>query len=259
MAFRIKFYIIAVIVSLYTFPALLFWFLNTFPCFPGNFAYFLIPECSTNYLSSKLSASLGTLVKIVFTVFTTVVFQFTSTALVFELVIFSLSQIFCLSSYLRFLCHRIQTSHCIEHMNKLYQEIQILAIEYNNIHQNALTTQLTMFISSCFIIPLYMLIAFWNDIPLMYLIFCIGSVFDTTFLLLDFDGNIKSDVYRVSKYMQQITKRIKCERKDKIFGRVVKSWKIIKINIGTVNFYDKSTVMQILNFNITIVINLLLL
>ncbi len=144
-------------------------------------------------------------------------------------------------------------------MNKFYKEIQLLAIEYNNIHQNTLTTQLTMFISSCFIIPLYMLIAYWNEIHLIYFIFCIGSVFDNTFLILDFDGNIKSDVYRASKRMQDILKRIKCFRNDKVFWRMVRSWKIIKINIGTVNFYDKATAMQILNFNITVVINLLLL
>lgn len=230
------------------------------PCFPGNLGYIFIPECGTNIVTSMLSTNMGTIVKIVMAIITTTVIEFTSTALVFELVIFAMPQIFCLSNYLKMLCQRIETRYCrIENMNKIYREIQILTIEYNNIHQNTLTIQLTLFICSCFILPLYMLIAFWNEIPLIYGMFCIGCVFDTSFVIWDLDGNIKSDVYRASQNIQRITKRKKCSQNDKIFWRVVKSWRILRVNIGPVNFYEKFTAMQILNFNMTVVINLLLL
>ncbi len=207
-----------------------------------------------------LSENGGTMIKVVMAIFSTIIIEFTSTALVIEIVIFAMPQLFCISNYLKLLCQRIQTRHCcIEHSNKIYREIQILAIEYNNIHQNTLTTQLSVFISSCFIIPLYMLVKFWNEVPLMYFMFCFGCVFDTSFVIWDLDGNIKSDVYRASKDMKKIVKQVERIQKNKTFSRLVRSWKIVKVNIGSVNFYDKCTVLQILNFNITVVINLLLL
>lgn len=257
----VKFYIVLGLLSLCLFPLLLYMFLLVKPCFPGNFGYFLIPECTRDLASlSTVERIIAFLIKVIIITFSTVLLKFTSTALVYEVMIFAIPQIFCLVSYLKQFNELLLTKHAnVFNLNQMYHEIHILTIEYNNIHQNSLTIGLTIFISCTFIIPLYIVIAFGNRIPLIYLIFCSGCVFETGLYIVDCDGNMKSEVYRESKVVKEKSKSLKWVRTNKLCRRVVESWKVVKINIGAINFYDEQTALQMLNFNLTVVMNLLLL
>ncbi len=176
---------------------------------------------------------------------------------------------YCLNNYLylflnQYVQSRNRYSNITRYLNsvKIFKQIQIVVLLYNDIHQGALSAAGAALCTFVFVLSFYSVINLSQYLLLPQIIFFAGLAFDTMLIVVLVDGIFKkAGVYKASKYVvDRVTKFAATSRisNRKLRRRHIKSWRVPKIYMGTSNYYDGKTALVILDFNLSQVVNLLL-
>ncbi|CAL8068663.1 unnamed protein product [Orchesella dallaii] len=238
------------------------------PCLPAHFGFFLLPQCSARIKALEIFK------------------QFPISQLLYEIVVKTIMVLvgafmahiafpaFVLDMNLAPLC-----CHCIRNYIKLYsrllsrisinsinfygevaifRQIQIITIEFNDYHQkyNSVTKLIVMGLG--IVIAMFALIRLHgNLLAPQFLIF--GSTVMEFFCAIVFSYGVKACVYLVCKQLMHDTQAMHSLQRHKWFRRYFKSWPILKAYLGSVNYIDQLTPLNVMDFSITQLVNLLLL
>ncbi len=153
-----------------------------------------------------------------------------------------------------------QFSKCV----KMFKQLQMLIQRYNSIHRGPLTVACITLCSFVFIISFYAVCAMSQQLlfPQIFLFSCLSM--DGVLVILWVDGIFKCGVIIASKQVLRnvrmhsagsvvVTKHLRLHRKH------IRSWPVLKINMGSINYYDEKTALVLLDFNINQVVSLLML
>ncbi len=139
----------------------------------------------------------------------------------------------------------------------MFRQIQLLCYGFNSYHQKYLSVVKLLHMSVFITIGLYALIRLWPILVLPQIImFATGVIESVVGILLGF--GVKAYVYTTSKLVIHNVKKWKSVQKDKEFRRIVKSWPILKVHLGSVNFIDEVTAINALDLCCNQVASLLL-
>lgn len=241
---------------MYGIVSLMWLFQVVFPCFPGSLGYFFLPPCS-NPETSKWTFFPGYFLRILIPTFTSWSIIHSLACVVLESTFFSAMHCFCLVGYLRLLRRNLETSPSFKGM-RLYKEIYILVTHYNAIHGGVLTIAMTYIVTSIFITALYVCIGLNSKFVLPQLLLYAYLVLGTGINIVFCDGGIKASIYVVSSTVLDPAKQSPVFMRDPVMRRQVRSFPVLKILLGKVNFYDKMTPLTVMSFAIGQVVNLLL-
>ncbi len=102
-----------------------------------------------------------------------------------------------------------------------------------------------------------------ENLILPQLILFSGLAFDTVLIVMLMDGTFKAGVFVASKnILRKVNKftagSIALSQNLRLQRKYVRSWPVLKIYTGSVNFYEEKTALILLDFNISQVVNLLL-
>lgn len=233
--------------------------LFSFPCFPGHIGYYIVPECYANQMDEN-NFVLNLILKLLTSLLASYVIMFMFGSCVLECVTFVAVHCLCFHNYLKLILRNFQLKS-INNMQviQMYRELEILVKIYNEIHQGALTIGMMIMCSIVFVIGLYTWIALRNVVvmPLLLLLACV--LFDVLVIIFEIDGSLKSQTYSNSEQFTTEVKRMRKLMGAPYFRRHVKSWRVIRICLGSSsNYYDNTTSLIFMGFNVNQTINVLL-
>lgn len=249
--------------SLSSFAILSFFLFTFYPCFPGNFGYFLLPECTHKEFDfyKNLSA------KLVLAIFSTHNMTFLIAYDILEVVLLSALPCFCFRQYilameesLLSLLHMNETSR-LSQFKKIMsrcRSTEVLLNLYNSIQVGILTCTETTMLSLALVISMYVLVSGYKTTSLVIILIATIITLEVVLIILEVDGNMKSKVYEFSKKFLHIVRRQAYAMKQPFTRRQVRSLRTMRIYITNVNFYESTTSLQLLSLNISLTINLLL-
>lgn len=227
------------------------------PCFPGSFGYLLFSPCVHPGRHWELFPDW-----VLRLIFLYLVISFALHLLVpllLEGIVFSSLHCFCLANYQYLFWRNIFRERWDwPRAVRMYKEIQLLITNYNWIHGGILSNALTIFVSSNFIVAAYVIIALYSEISIPQLLLFSLNAIDCFLAMLLCDGGFKAIVNNVSQNTLAKVTALSCVMRKPIMRRYVKSWPVAKIKLGSTNFYDRETPLNLIQFCISQVVGLLL-
>ncbi len=239
------------------------------PCNLGNLGYPYFPVCLNDlFYKTHFSFAFATLLRFLSPCLFAWVSFHTFGCAILEYTILCSMHCYCLMNYLylfrnRYIQGRTRYSNITRYLNsvKIYKQIQILMLLYNDIHQGALSAAGTTLCTYVFVLSFYSVINLSQYLLLPQIIFFAGLAFDTMLIVVLVDGIFKAGVYKVSnQVLDSVTKFAATSwiSNKKLRRKHIQSWRVPKIYMGTNNYYDGKTALVILDFNLSQVVNLLL-
>lgn len=228
------------------------------PCFPASFGYLVLHPCVDTNASWSIFPDL--ILRNVLLYFMIRMGLHVSLPLTLECGAYSSLHCWCLINYNYLFWEKISTGRLnIFGAVKMYKEIQLLLANYNLIHGSLLSVVATIYIGSNLIVCTYGLVALYSEMSLPEYFFFVISDYNCFLVILFCDGEFKSAVNSVStSILGKLMANTELMRKP-IMRRYLRSWPRAKITLGGTNFYDKETALNLVQFCITQVVNLLLL
>ncbi len=197
--------------------------------------------------------------------FASLLYQFTFSTVMMEYEMTMLHP-YCIMNYLRLFVHKLCNKNLgrfnaneIEKLLAVYREIEILTCNFNGFHAGVLVVSYVVDCSVAFIISLYTILGLYKTMPFVVLIQCGVLVFDVCAAVKDFDGGYKSGVFAVSKKLLQTVKSDERLMTRKVIRKKIKSWRTLRIYLGSTNFFDELTPLALMDFNVSNTVSLLLL
>lgn len=231
------------------------------PCDIGNLGYTYFPSCNPDTVNSY--DFVGTVLRFVSPCILAWIALHAFARCIAEYTIFSSMHCYCLINYLYLFQHNVINNKDKPIAVKMFKEIQILTLVYNGIHQGSLTFAGTSLCVYVFILSVYAIISLSQYLIFPQFLFFGALAFDAVFIIVIVDGAFKAGVYRVSKKVLDSVQNAVTSTQVRNLGlklsrKYVRSWRVSKVFMGDVNFYDEKTALILLHFNISQVVNLLL-
>lgn len=227
------------------------------PCFPGFLGYYLLAPCQNLAAEWRIFPDRIFQVLVVLGMLWTLLPIFCHS--VMEVIIYSSLHCFCLTNYLHLFWRKCQWQWNVSRTVRIYKELELLAIYYNRIHGGVLSVTATILLSNNLILSVYALVGLYSEINLSQISFFFLFSFDSFIVLLVCDGGFKATVNTVSERVLAMVRASPYFIKRRIVKRYIKSWPSIKIRLGSTNFYDRETPLNLIAFCVSQVVNLLLL
>ncbi|CAL8068665.1 unnamed protein product [Orchesella dallaii] len=238
------------------------------PCLPAHFGFFLLPQCSSKINSLEIFKMFPSS-KLVYEVFMrilTVLCGGFAACVLFPAFILDLNISYmwchCIRNYIK-LYSRILSNISVNTKNfhgkvSTFRQIQLITVEFNSYHQkyNAVTKISIMVIGID--IALYALIRLYDSLLAPQILTYVTAVFEF-FCGILFAYGLKACVYVASKQLLEDTKGLQGLHGHKWFRRYFRSWPVLKVYMGSVNFIDQVTPLTVLDFAISQLVSLLLL
>lgn len=256
--FRVPYYLLLATATLPVTVLFTWIFLLSKPCLPINIIYYSFGKCSEQNTGFAENINFDMLVYLFSATFMSFVVLFTFASCVLEYVPFMPLVCHCFINYIMLVEHRVNTSKSNNYTDFLFiwRELQLLVTSYNKIHQGVLSSCCTALCSFVAVISIYCTVVMSSSITPMLGLFLL-LVVETTLITIEADGHFKGQVYARSTFLVGKIKKICSTGKLRI--RYVKSLQSLKISIGFSNYYDKLFALNLLNFNISQTVTLLLL
>jgi len=202
-------------------------------------------------------------IKFIFISFQVSLMMFGTTGAFLTYVVYSYLPCYCFLNYMRVLQKHLELKCKLVAATKLgniYRQIQLLVAAHNNIHQKVLTVCTTGLYQTCFILPAFVIIRHGDQL-LFPLIVCFGVIIVYALMaIFEIVGAVIVNVFSVSKAVVQSFKSIPVTTKgnDKWIRKFGKSLPIVKMGLGSGNFFDECTPLVMVDFAITQTVSLLL-
>lgn len=232
------------------------------PCLPSNFGFWMHPECLswTNMSTDKLHPLLNFCIRVILAAVNFWIWSFGmhATCVVGSGVVMIGSMHFrCkLKRYKNQITHiRARNLQQEYKASLIYREIQLLARQYNQIHQRAIVTAVILAVVSTQSICVYALVEFHETMHWINKIFFGMMGMDCFMAIMMLCGTL-ADTYDVSvKILGQLKRK---HRGFKWLYRFHRSCQAIKMRFGMTNFMEKLTPMNFENFSLCQTVNMLL-
>lgn len=239
------------------------------PCDLCNFGYMYYPTCSSSAASNYENQFVfiaATFLRYGSPCFLAWVIIHTYAHWTLECCIFTSIHCYSLINYVN-LFFKLHLKNCKDNFDKsvkMFKEIQLLTFRYNRIHQGPLTLAVITLTAFVFIISFYAVIEMNKDLVLPMLFLYSGLAFNTVVIIIVNDGTFKTGVLMASKEVlakvsNHAAGSIILNKSRRLQTRYIRSWSLLKIYTGSVNFYEEETALILLNFNINQVVSLLML
>ncbi len=228
------------------------------PCYPGNLGYIFLSECFGNAKPGEVEL----IQKVLMSTISSWAYLLTITTAFLECNVYMI-HCHCVMNYLRLFmrkyCETELTRTNINKLMQMYREIEILLGRLNGFHGGTLVVAYMLNCTSGFITALYTLVGLYRDMPFQVLLNCGIIVFDAFSAMKDFDGGYKSGVFRVSKKLISKVRENKTVMSERVLRRKVRSWRVLRVNMGADNYFDEKTPLSLMDFSVTNTVSLLLL
>ncbi|CAL8068669.1 unnamed protein product [Orchesella dallaii] len=238
------------------------------PCLPAHFGFFLLPQCSIKINSLQIFLAFPT-IKLIYVVVVIIIMELFSgfsarvlfPGFIFDVTI-SYLWCYCISNYIK-LYSRILNKISVHTKNfygsvSTFRQIQIIMIEFNSYHQNYNSVVKIGYMVIGIDIGLYALVRLYDSLLVPQIITYMIAVIEL-FCVILFAYGLKACVYVASKQLLKDIKGLNMLNGHKWFRRYIRSWPVLKVYLGSVNFIDEVTPLRILDFAISQLVSLLLL
>lgn len=227
------------------------------PCLPGHFAYFMYTSCSDPETEWKLTPDW--ILRLLIPTGMMWIFLHGLTCLIFEGAIYTTLHCFCLINYQYLFWRKCQFHRETLAAVQMYKEIQLLTAYYNQIHGSVLSVSFTVSVSSNFIISFFAAVGLYSEMMWPIVLLYASIAFNTMIEIMVCDGGTKATVNTVSTRILSKVRAAPNFRMSRDVKRYVVSMPVLKIRLGSTNFYDKETPLNLIDFCVGQVVNLLLL
>lgn len=228
------------------------------PCLPVHLGYLFLTECISHPITFKM---------ILFRLLSSSLFVWVGTLTLGNCVLaYTFYSVIPCYSIINYICLIERQKYFSSNSNfqfnqkfyKLWNQIQILTSTYNSIHQNCITIVSSMLFAVVFIISLYTAVGFHETLHTLQVWIFALCVFQAVTLTIDLDGNVNGMVYGKSRQCLHKFSRDRVIMKSRLNRRHLKSLPAVKINKGSAYFYDELLPLNVINFNVSQTVNLLL-
>ncbi|CAL8129379.1 unnamed protein product [Orchesella dallaii] len=236
------------------------------PCTSALFLYNLIPECVYEKSSPWVNSSLIQLaIQILVSLYLMVDM---CGGFIFQVIEMMYLQSCCFKHYIK--CLLISLLRCkfkVSHLLR-FRQLQIILRRYNLIQQDVMIVALLNMVLLIFVVSLYALIYLGSGdegISIPQLMFFSCSLLDTFLAIVvcfgAFAGVHKESLRTVAFMRETLLPSLKHNQSHqrRLATRYVMSFRVLKVNIGEVNYVEKFTPIVMLNFCFGQIVNLLLL
>jgi len=236
------------------------------PCSAATLGSSLFPECDQDS-SSQLGIT-STINLIIICVVVTWLAADSFGLFAFHVTGISFVQAFSFSAYVKYFRMCLNSSSANQpskryRVMRVYRQLQILNRYYNQLQQNTVVLILLFLIMTASIIGTYTIIAFGSKMKLHDLIIFFCAAFDGLVVILvvfSVMANVNSGaVDGIQDAKSRFIPLVVDKRGRKWVEMVWRSFRPLKVCIGTVNFADKSTPFNLLIFCLSQIASLLLL
>lgn len=228
------------------------------PCFPGHLGYRFLSPCVNPGVKWKIFPDW--ILRLFLVCLCVWNVRQIASSYIMEAAVYTSLHCFCLQNYHLLVRQMVQlVPRSIPKIVQMYKELQLLTTNYNWIHGNLLSIIVTVFESSNFIIAAYATIGLYSKMSLPELVTFAVIAFDSFFLMLICDGGFKAAVNDESKRTLSKIKTSPELMRKPIMRRYLRSWPAARIKLGSTNFYDKESPLNLIAFCVGQVVSLLLL
>lgn len=231
--------------------------LITTPCFPGFMGYFLLTPCQNPCAGWNIFPDMVLRITIPPGMMWLTLLLLVSLDL--EIITFSSLHCLCLCNYQYLFWRKCQLYKDVARSVSMFKELQLLVTFYNLIHGNILSVMVTVGIGQLSIISTYAVIGLYSELSVAQRLYFGFLSFDCFLVMLLCDGGFKAAVNSVSRDILARVRSAPYFINKRIMRRYVRSWPPVKIRLGSTNFYDRETPLNLIAFCISQVVNLLLL
>ncbi|CAL8128789.1 unnamed protein product [Orchesella dallaii] len=238
------------------------------PCNSATAGYLLFPECDNGIEGPandwSLQSQLGLLSILLVTLWMNTD-SFSCFGL--HLVQFSFLQSICLRNYLTLFAFRLNGMSKNKNLSYnnflLYRQLQVLNRYYNLIQQNVLLTSMLLLVTNGLVVSAYVMLSNGRSVTFQQLfMFLNGGLNCFLIIVIQFGamsklyGESVMTIQNVGKSLAQVT----LDPNRSIWIRkYMRSLTPLKVSLGSVNFMDELTPINLLNFCLMQIVNLLLL
>lgn len=227
------------------------------PCFPGHLVYFLFKPCANPDAPWRIFPDRVASLIIVMVVVWISLTVFVSA--IMEIIIYSTLHCYCLVNYQFLFLRNSILDKNVPRIVQMYKELQLLITNYNLIHGGTLSVLVTILLSSSLILASYLVLGLSMELTYAQCMRFSFLTFDSFIVMLFCDGGFKANVNIVSQGILKKMKASSLFMQNRALRRHVKSWPLARIKLGSTNFYDKETPLNLIGFCVSQVVNLLLL
>ncbi len=263
----VKFIILMSTASVPAIASMAFLYFNLMPCDLGNLGYMYFPVCSNaRYNGNEILYIIGSLLRILSPCIFVWVISETAGRCILEYLTLTTVLCYVLMNYLylfqreylwKYNRSRIQYLKCV----RMFKEIQILMLVYNGIFKGPLSVAELLLLSLLFIISFYAVIGLLDNLILPQLLLFLVLAFCSSVALMVVVGIFKAGVYKTSNAVQLRLSQYrdnKVKSNFRLHCKYLKSWPVLRVYIAGRNFYDEKIGLVLLHFNISQVVNMLL-
>ncbi|CAL8092351.1 unnamed protein product [Orchesella dallaii] len=235
------------------------------PCNAATSGYVLLPECDEEFSKTErrwsLQSKLGLLSVMAGSLWTNMD-SFGCWAV--QLAEFAFIQSICLWNYVKVFMIRINSENDPSIDSYLvYRQLQILNRYYNLIQQNVMITSTLVLVTNGFIISTYVMLSLGADVTVLQIFMFLNGGFNCFLIILIQIGamaNLYGESITTIKDLKKSAAQGKIGvRKRKWVERYLKSLTPLKVAVGSVNFIDELTPINLLDFCVNQIVSLLLL
>jgi len=175
-----------------------------------------------------------------------------------DIICFSYLPCFFFTKVIRFITNILGNPHVAKQRKvRLIRQLQVLLVAYNDVHQRFGVVcgvgQSALILTLC----TYALIKLGDQlIPIHFIFFFAAGT--QALLTIIFVFGVLGNVYGTSETMIEEAKKVVELQEDAWFRRVLKSCPKQKIRFGEVNYLDSLTPFTLINFSVSLTVNMLL-
>ncbi|CAL8092342.1 unnamed protein product [Orchesella dallaii] len=235
------------------------------PCNAATSGYLLLSECEEGFDETGNRWSVQSKLGLLLVVLTTLWMNLDSFGCwALQLEDLTFVQSICFWNYVKVFMIRINSDNDSNIDNYLvYRQLQILNRYYNVIQQNVLFTSTLVLVTNGFIVSTYVMLSNGSNVTVLQLFqFLNGG--SNCFLVILIQIGAMAKLYGESSMVIQnlkksVTRRDMSGRKRKWIQRYLKSLTPLRVAVGSVNFIDELTPINLLDFCVSQIVSLLLL
>lgn len=221
------------------------------PCWPATFGNFLNPDCDhftwPSWFNSIAAVSRFICLGISFRIYMDIIGAFQ-----FQMINLCLLQCCCLIQYLQHFRNSLDNFSIQEDDFGLYHELQVLTRYFNLVEKNVVLPSIVGMFAILFTGSLYILVKFGTEAEVPLLILSVIQLSDGIlgiYLVLGTFAKLHENSTEVLAFMKNKLIPMLERRSDRMkVGKVVKSFSVLKVRLGEVNFVDKVTPLTVIEF-----------
>lgn len=152
----------------------------------------------------------------------------------------------------------IKNNHEMYKLFLMHRENELLIWYVNWFHGRTLIVSYVVDSSCVLIIFLYTVLGLYKEMPLVIIVNCLLLVFMPFAALKDFD-DCRCGIFKTSKALIENKRTIMCLKIQRAQRRQIRSWRVLRMYMGSTNYYDETTPLNLGDFCVQQTVTLLIL